>query len=375
MGDRVSEDIRPFHIDVPEAVLTDLRERLGNARWPDPEVVDDWSQGAPLAYVRTLAEYWRDGYDWRAREAHLNSFDQYRTAIDGLDLHFVHVRSEQPDALPLLITHGWPGSFAEFQRVYRPLAAAGFHVVAPSLPGFGFSAKPTGPGIGVARVAELWAALMARLGYSRYVAQGGDWGSAVTALVGGIDPEHCAGIHVTLAMGTGPAGEPTEPDELRAIERIQHYLAVDSGYSTQQKSRPQTLGYGLHDSPVGQLAWILEKFWAWTDHRHVPDDPLAVLGRDEVLDDITLYWVTGTATSSARLYWESFGKRDRVPVAVPTGVAVYPAEIVPPVRKWMEPTFTNITHWREYERGGHFAAWEVPDTFVADLVEWAAPLR
>ena len=369
------DKIRPFTIDVPTDVLDDLQIRLANTRWPDAELVPDWSQGAPLAYVRPLAEYWRDGYDWRTREAHLNSFDQFVTDIDGLDVHFVHLRSPAPDALPLLITHGWPGSFAEFQRAYRPLVEAGFHVVAPSLPGFGFSAKPTGPGCTAERIAGLWAQLMARLGYGRYLAQGGDWGSVITSLLGGHDAEHCAGIHVTLSMTTGPKGTPTEPDELRAIERLQHYLAWDSGYSTQQKTRPQTLGYGLHDSPVGQLSWILEKLWAWTDHRHVPDDPIAVLGRDEILDDVTLYWVTGTATSSARLYWESFGKIAQPPVHVPTGVAVYPAEIIPPVRKWMEPTFTNITHWREHDRGGHFAAWEVPDTFVADLAEWAAPFR
>lgn len=371
----VTDDIRPFRIDVADGVLSDLRARLENTRWPDPEVVDDWSQGAPLGYVRALADYWRDGYDWRAREAHLNEFDQFVTTIDGVDVHFVHVRSDVPDALPLVLTHGWPGSICEFQRVYAPLAAAGFDVVAPSLPGFGFSSKATAPGMKVERIAGLWAALMARLGYSRYVAQGGDWGSVVTSVLGGTDTEHCAGIHVTLSMTSGPKGAPTAPEELRAIERLQHYLAVDSAYSNQQKTRPQTVGYGLTDSPVGQLAWILEKFWAWTDHRHVPNDPIAVLGRDEILDDVTLYWVTGTATSSARLYWESFGQIAQPPVPVPTGVAVYPCEIIPPVRAWMEPTFTNITHWREYERGGHFAAWEVPDTFVADLTEWAAPLR
>lgn len=371
----MGDEVRPFVIDVPEGVMADLRSRLANARWPDPEVVADWSQGAPLAYVRRLADWWRDEYDWRAREAHLNSFDQFVTELDGADVHFVHLRSADTAAVPLLITHGWPGSFAEFQRAYRPLVAAGFHVIAPSLPGYGFSAKPTTPGTTARRIAELWAALMARLGYSRYLAHGGDWGSVITSQIGVIDPGHCAGIHVTMSMTSMPSGPPTEPDELRAIERFQQYVAVDAGYANQQKTRPQTLGYGLHDSPVGQLAWILEKFWAWTDHRHAPDDPVAVLGRDEVLDDITLYWVTGTATSSARLYWESFGKITQPPVGVPTGVASYPAEIVPPVRKWMEPVFTNITHWREYDRGGHFPAWEVPATFVADLVEWAAPLR
>jgi len=365
MGDAVT----PFTIAIPDADLADLRARLAKARWPDAEPVDDWSQGAPLAYVRGLAEYWRDGYDWRAREVHLNGFPQFTTDIDGLTIHFVHVRSERADAVPLVITHGWPGSFAEFQRVYRPLADAGFHVVAPSLPGFGFSSKPTAPGVTAERISELWAQLMARLGYDRYLAQGGDWGSVVTAQLGARDPDHCAGIHVTLAMTSGPPGAPTEPDELRAIERLQEYVAHESGYSTQQKTRPQTLGYGLHDSPVGQLAWIVEKFHRWTDH---DGDPADLLGRDEMLDDVSLYWFTGTATSSARLYWESFGKIDQPEITVPTGVGVYPGEIVPPVRKWMEAKYTNIVHWREHERGGHFAGWEVPEAFVADLVEWAA---
>lgn len=370
-GAGVSE-ITPFTIDVRDSVLDDLRARLANTRWPDAEVVGDWSQGVPLAYLQTLAEYWRDGYDWRVREAHLNSFPQFTTVLDGQLIHFVHLRSPQPDALPLLITHGWPGSFAEFQRAYTPLAEAGFHVIAPSLPGYTFSGKPTEAGTKAERIAGLWTQLTARLGYDRYVAQGGDWGSVITTLVGATDPEHCAGIHITLSMLTGPRETPTEPEELQALERLQHYLRWDSGYSSQQTTRPQTLGYGLHDSPVGQLAWIVDKLWAWADHQ---GDPADVLGRDEILDDVTLYWVTGTATSSARLYWESFGNIERIPVSVPTGVAVYPGEIIPPVRKWMGELFPNITHWSEHARGGHFAAWEVPDTFVADLAEWAAPLR
>jgi pimeloyl-ACP methyl ester carboxylesterase len=381
-----TDDIRPFRIDVADEVLADLRARLANTRWPDREVVDDWSQGAPLAYVRELAEYWRDGYDWRAREASLNRWDQYVTnlSIDGLeplDIHFVHARSPHPDALPLVITHGWPGSIVEFQRVLEPLTrpelhggdpADAFHVIAPSLPGYAFSAKPTARGCTAERIAELWAALMARLGYDRYVAQGGDWGSVVTSLVGATDPSHCAGIHITLSMLTGPQGQATEPEELRAVERLMQYKQWDSGYSTQQKTRPQTLGYGLHDSPAGQLAWIVEKLSAWTDN---DGDPADVLGRDAMLDDVTLYWVTGTATSSARLYWESFGNIARLPVEVPTGVAVYPGEIIPPVRKWMGKLFPNITHWAEHDRGGHFAAWEVPDAFVADVRECFRALR
>lgn len=370
--------VTPYRISVPDAVLDDLRARLANTRWPDPEPVrgtgDPWAQGVPLAFLTELVEHWRGGYDWRSREAHLNGFPQFTTELDGLTIHFVHQRSPQADATPLLLTHGWPGSFAEFQRVYRPLADAGFHVVAPSLPGFGFSSRPTAPGVGAERIARLWAQLMARLGYTRYLAQGGDWGSAVTALLGAYDPGHCAGIHVTLAMASRPTGAPTTSDELRAVERLRHYSSAESGYSTQQRTRPQTLGYALADSPAGQLAWIVEKFHNWVDTRHTGGDPVAVLGRDEILDDVTIYWVTGTATSSARLYWESFGRIDQPPVTVPTAVAVYPGEIVPPVRAWMEPLFPNIVRWREYDRGGHFAAWEVPETFVADLAEWAAGL-
>jgi pimeloyl-ACP methyl ester carboxylesterase len=377
----MSDEIRPFTIDVPEAVLDDLRTRLHHTRWPDREVVDDWSQGIPLAYVRELAAYWADEYDWRTRERGLNRFDQFITEIDGLDIHFVHHRSPHPEAVPLLITHGWPGSIVEFHKVIEPLidpvafggdAADAFHVIAPSLPGFAYSGKPTGPGWGVERIGAAWVTLMARLGYDRYLAQGGDWGSAVTSQVGAQDPEHCAAIHLTLAMSSRPTGTPSDPDELHALERIKHYVDWDSGYSTQQKTRPQTVGYGLSDSPTGQLAWIVEKFWAWTDCDGHPEH---ALGRDEMLDNVMLYWATGSATSSARIYWESFGRASRPVVEVPTGFAVYPAEIVPPVKKWVAENYPNVVYWSEHAKGGHFAAFEVPDTFVADLREWSRPHR
>lgn len=367
--------VRPFTIDVPDTVLRDLRRRLHDTRWPDAELVDDWSQGIRLAYVQEVCRYWADDYDWRVREVELNWFDQFVTEIDGVDIHFVHQRSPEPDAIPLLITHGWPGSIVEFQKVIGPLtdpAAQGdagsdaFHVIAPSLPGFGFSGAPTETGWGVEKIATVFAELMERLGYDAYVAQGGDLGSAVTAAIGAQDPEHCVGVHVTLTMAARPPATPEAPDELRAVERLQHYLRWDAGYSTQQKSRPQTLGYGLADSPAGQAAWILEKFWSWTDCDGHPEN---ALDRDEMLDNIMVYWVTNTATSSARLYWESFGSPRRQVVDVPSGFAVYPHEIVPPVRAWVEELFTDIRHWREYDRGGHFAAFEVPKTFVADLRE------
>jgi pimeloyl-ACP methyl ester carboxylesterase len=378
----MSDELRPFTIDVPESVLDDLRLRLQHTRWPDRELVDDWSQGIPLAYVQDVVEYWANTYDWRARERALNRFDQFVTEVDGIDVHLVHQRSPHPDAIPLLITHGWPGSIVEFHKVIEPLtdpvafggdAADAFHVVAPSLPGFAFSGKPAEVGWTVERIGAAWAALMARLGYDRYLAQGGDWGSAVTSVVGAVDPEHCASIHLTLAMSIAPAGEPTEPDELRALERRKHYQEWDAGYRLQQQTRPQTLGYGLSDSPAGQLAWILEKFWAWTDCDGHPENALT---RDEMLDNVMLYWVTGSATSSARIYWENpSGRRARPTVHVPTGFAVYPAEIVPPVRSWVAEKYTDIVHWSEHPKGGHFAAFEVPETFVDDLREWARRFR
>jgi pimeloyl-ACP methyl ester carboxylesterase len=369
------DSIRPFTIDIADDVLDDLEERLRRTRWPEAEVVDDWSQGVPLSYVADVCRYWAEEYDWRHRERLLNRFDQFVTTIDGLDVHFIHVRSPRPDAVPLLLSHGWPGSIVEFAKVIGPLtdpepladgsAAPAFHVVAPSLPGFGFSGKPTEPGWGVDRMATTFAALMARLGYDRYVAQGGDWGAGITTSLGVLDPDHCDAIHVTLTIGVRPQveGEPT-PEEARALERLTYYQEWDSGYSTQQKTRPQTVGYGLVDSPAGQAAWILEKFWAWTDCDGHPEN---VLGRDELLDNIMLYWVNATGASSARIYWESFGRMRPRKVTVPSGVTVYPREIFPPVRTWTETFYTNLQYWNEQPSGGHFAAMEVPELFVADL--------
>ncbi|MGD9749939.1 MAG: epoxide hydrolase family protein [Acidimicrobiia bacterium] len=379
----MSDQITPFRIAVDDDVLEDLRARLRNTRWPEAELVDDWSQGTPLTWVQDMCRYWAEDYDWRAREAALNRFDQFTTTIDGYDLHFIHQRSPHPEAKPLLITHGWPGSIVEFHKVIEPLvdptrfggdAADAFHVVAPSLPGYGFSSKPKAAGTNVDRIAELFMALMARLGYDRYFAQGGDWGSAVTTSIGGQDPEHCLGIHITLAMIGAPKleGEPSA-EEQRAIDGSAFYAQWDSGYSKQQSTRPQTLGYGLTDSPAGQAAWILEKFYAWTDCDGHPEN---VLHRDELLDNVMLYWAPANGASSARLYWESFGRAGkRLTVTVPTGVAVYPKEIVPPVRKWMEKRFPNIVHWTEMPKGGHFAAFEQPELFVANVRDYFRTLR
>ena len=379
----MTDEIRPFSIKVDDEVLADLKARLLRTRWPEAELVDDWSQGVPLHWIREICQYWADGYDWRAREVRLNRFPQFTTEIDGLDIHFLHLRSRERAALPLIITHGWPGSIVEFMKVIDPLVdpiahggdpADAFHVVCPSLPGFGFSAKPSSTGWGVDRIASAWAVLMARLGYSRYGAQGGDWGSTVTTSLGVHDAAHCAGIHITLAFGTRPQveGEPTA-EERRALAGIKHYSDWDSGYSKQQSTRPQTLGYGLTDSPAGQAAWILEKFWAWTDCDGHPEN---IFTKDELLDNVMLYWLTETAASSARLYWESFGRRRVMhAVAVPTGVAVFPKEIVTPVRRWMEPNFTNIQHWSEMPKGGHFAAFEQPELFVRDVRAFFSRVR
>lgn len=376
--------ISPFRIAVSDDVLDDLRTRLRRTRWPEAELVSDWSQGAPLQWIKEVCRYWAETYDWRQREARLNRFAQFTTEIDGLDIHFIHVRSKHPEARPLIITHGWPGSVVEFHKVIEPLtdptahggvAADAFHVVCPSLPGFGFSAKPSATGWGVDRIAKAWAVLMQRLGYASYFAQGGDWGSAVTTAIGGLDAAHCAGIHITLAMSTRPnvEGQPT-PEETRALNGIKYYADWDSGYSKQQATRPQTLGYALTDSPSGQAAWILEKFWAWTDCDGHPEN---ILSRDELLDNVMLYWVTATAASSARLYWESFGagKRTVHKVSVPTGVAVFPKEIVTPVRKWMEASFGNIQLWSEMPKGGHFGAFEQPELFVGEVRKFFGTLR
>lgn len=374
----MNTEIRPFTIDVSDELLSDLADRLARTRWPEAEVVDDWSQGTPLAYIQEVCEYWAGPYDWRAREAALNRFDQFVTEVDGLDIHFVHQRSPHDDAMPLILSHGWPGSIVEFHKVIEPLtdptkfggdAADAFHVVAPSLPGYGFSGKPTTTGWGVDKIGETFATIMERLGYDRYVAQGGDWGSAITHMIGGLDADHCAAIHLTLAMGARPGdlSNPT-PAELKALERIGFYRDWDSGYSKQQSTRPQTVGYGLVDSPSGQAAWILEKFWAWTDCGDGADrHPENVLGRDELLDNVMLYWINGNAASSGRLYWESFAKRRDVEVTIPVGFASFPAEVVPPVKAWVEPMYPGLCHWAEYEQGGHFAAFEVPDVFVEEL--------
>jgi epoxide hydrolase len=372
----VSDQILPFRIDVPEAELADLRDRLARTRWPDAETVDDWSQGIPLAYVQELCASWASTYDWRATEARLNALGSSKTQLDGLGIHFLHVRSPEPDALPLVLTHGWPGSIVEFLEVIGPLtdpvahggdAADAFHVVCPSLPGYGFSDRPTRAGWKVPRVAAAWAELMARLGYDRYGAQGGDWGSSVTTSIARLDADHVVGIHLNMVVAIPDLsmGEPTEQEQA-ALASFEHYQKEESGYSTLQATRPQTLGYGLADSPAAQAAWIVEKFYAWTDCDGHPEHAIS---RDRLLDNVMLYWLPDAGASSARLYWESFNDFDTqlAPVTVPVGASVFPKEITRPSRRWAEPRFSDLRHWNELDRGGHFAAFEQPETFVDEV--------
>jgi epoxide hydrolase len=366
---------RPFTVQVPGAAVEDLRDRLRRTRWPDRETVDDWSQGVPLGYVQELCTYWADDYDWRVAEQRLNAYPQFMLELFDLDIHFLHVRSPVPDALPLVITHGWPGSVVEFvnvlDRLTNPKAHGGsdddaFHVVCPSLAGYGFSGRPARPGWSVERIADAWARLMAVLGYDRYGAQGGDWGAAVTTAIGQQDPSHVAGIHLNMPM-VGPdrstMNELTDA-ERSALDALAHYQEWDSGYSKQQSTRPQTLGYGLADSPAGQCAWIIEKFWAWTDCDGHPENAVS---RDALLDNVSLYWFTNSAASSARLYWESFNRQSRELVAVPTGCSIFPKEIFRASRRWTERRFTDLRYWNELDRGGHFAALEQPELYVDEL--------
>jgi pimeloyl-ACP methyl ester carboxylesterase len=375
--------IKPFTLAVPQSALDDLRRRLGDVRWPEKEAVDDWSQGTPLAELQKLCDYWRDGYDWRRCEARLDGLGQHITQIDGLDIHFLHVRSPHEGAMPLIMTHGWPGSVIEFLDTIAPLtdpvahggrAEDAFHLVIPSLPGFGFSGKPAATGWGVDKIATAWAELMRRLGYAEWVAQGGDWGAIVTTSIGSQAPAGCRGIHVNMPLAR-PLPEdlaaPT-PAEQRALAALQHYQQWDSGYSKEQSTRPQTIGYGLVDSPVALAGWILEKMWAWTDNAGSPYDALS---RDTILDNLMLYWLPATGASAARLYWESFGNAGDSLVAIPSGASQFPKEIIPAPRKWAERRYTNLVYWNDLAKGGHFAAWERPGSFVDEVRACFALMR
>ena len=379
-----STAILPFSIRTPQADLDDLRERLARTRWPDQLPGVGWAYGVPLWYLRELAEYWRTRYDWRWHEAQLNIMAQFTTTIDGQRVHFLHVRSPEPAALPLIMTHGWPGSVVEFLDVIGPLTdprghgadpADAFHLVVPSIPGYGLSGPTREPGWDVHRYARAWAQLMHRLGYKRYGAQGGDLGAAISRRLD--DPEHVVGVHLNTLLTPAPrdaaelaALTDEDRDRLRGFDR---YLDDLSGSTKIQSTRPQTLAYGLTDSPVGQLAWIVEKFKEWTDSDAAPED---AVHRDRILTNVMLYWLTGTANSSARSYRETTRSWGGTTASspVPVGVAVFGRDIVLPVRRLAEQRYT-ITHWTEFDRGGHFAAMEQPDLLVGDVRTFFRNLR
>jgi pimeloyl-ACP methyl ester carboxylesterase len=380
-----TKDVTLFKIQVPQAALDDLKKRLGNTRWPNKEPVGDWSQGVPLPKAQALAEYWRAQYNWRRVESELNGLPQFRTQIDGLGIHFIHARSKHEKALPIILTHGWPGSILEFLQVIGPLtdptahggkAEDAFHVVIPSLPGFGFSDKPTEPGWGLPRIANAWAELMARLNYSRYVAQGGDWGAGVSTWMAKQRPSGLSAIHLNLPIlfppPPPPAGGYTTAEQ-DALAHLVKYASDASAYASIQGTRPQTLGYGLADSPVGQAMWIYEKFQAWSDNK---GDPAEAISIDRMLDDITLYWLTDSAASSARLYYESFAKDfARMPIDLPVAVSIFKGDFFTPPKSWGDETYSKLFYWNEVPRGGHFAALEQPELFVAELRKCFAQLR
>jgi epoxide hydrolase len=381
----MSQSIEQFRIRIEDPVLEDLHDRLARTRFPDQIDGTGWEYGITVDYLRQLVGYWRDTYDWRAQEARLNEFSQFRTRIDDQSIHFLHARSAHDDAMPLLIIHGWPGSIVEFldvlPRLTDPEAFGGeagdaFHVVAPSLPGYGFSEPPRTPGWDEQRIAQAFIVLMSRLGYTRYAAQGGDWGAQVASRIGGIDPQHCAAIHLNMALGSPSEGDhPLTEEEQADLAAMRQFAKEESAYAHEQGTKPQTLGVALNDSPAGLLAWIVEKFRAWSD---CDGDPENCFTRDQLITNVMLYWVTQTSASAARLYWES---RHRWPAAtslpfvdVPTGVARYPKEILRWPRSWVERQY-NVVRWAEMDRGGHFPAMEQPDLFVEDLRTFLRSVR
>jgi pimeloyl-ACP methyl ester carboxylesterase len=390
--------IRPFRVKIAEEALADLRRRIAESRFPSKETVGDRSQGAQLAKIQALVRYWGTDYDWRKAEARLNALPQFVTTIDGIDIHFIHVSSKNPGALPLVMTHGWPGSVFELLKTIGPLtdpAAYGgraedsFDVVIPSMPGYGFSGKPQAAGWNPDRIARAWDVLMKRLGYTRYVSQGGDWGSVVAAAMARQAPQGLLGIHVNMPATVPPEiakaltnGE-QPPSGLTAEERAaynqMHALyRKGSGYALMMVTRPQTLGYSLSDSPVGLAAWFYDKFADWT---FSGGDPERSLARDEMLDDITLYWLTNTAASSAQLYWENnnnnfnAAEQKTADISIPVAVTVFPGEIYQAPRSWAERAYRKLIYYNRVDKGGHFAAWEQPELFAAELREAFRPLR
>ena len=390
-----SAAIRPFRIETPEADLEAMRSRISAVRWPDPELVADRSQGVQSTTMHQLADYWTSGYDWRECEAKLNSLPQFKTEIDGVDIHFIHVKSPHPNALPLIMTHGWPGSVIELLDVIGPLsdppayggrAEDAFDLVLPSLPGYGFSSEPTELGWGPGRVANAWGELMNRLGYTHYVAQGGDVGASVTDAMGRLAPDGLAGIHTNLLVtGLGGGEHPSSTDEERAaIDALAKFRATGFGYFLEQATRPQTIGYALLDSPVALAAWMLDHdtdSYQKITHAFVDGQPSGNLTRDQILDNITLYWLTGTGASAARSYWESgqaqaaAAGKPPPPVSIPVGFTTFPDEIFRAPRSWVEQSYPSLTYFNQADKGGHFAAWEEPEVFTNEVRATFRPLH
>ena len=375
----MKNSIRAFQINIPENELNQLSERLKNTRWPDAETVSSWDQGIPLAYAKSLANYWINDYDWRRCEKMLNQWPNYMTSIDDIDIHFIHKPSPHPDALPIIISHGWPGSVIEFCKVIDALtepekhggnAKDAFSVVVPSLPGYGFSDKPKNPGTSVEKIGRMWGQLMKKLGYKKYVAQGGDWGAIISQSMAITEVGDCKAIHLNMPIVIPDPETMNELSEKEqsALAAMNYYNEWDSGYSKQQSTRPQTVAYGLSDSPVGQMSWIIEKFYSWTDCVQEGEKKLeSVLTKDELLDNVMIFWLTNSSASSARLYWESFNNPNFDPINTPTGCSQFPKEIFQCSKRWAEKRFSNLIYWNELDRGGHFAAFERPDTFVEEL--------
>ncbi|WP_430378818.1 epoxide hydrolase family protein [Streptomyces sp. B1-3] len=375
--------VRPFTVSIPESDIDDLKRRLAGTRWPDPETVGDWSQGVRVENARSLVDHWQHRYDWRRLESELNRRPQFLTEIDGLDIHFLQVRSRNPNALPLILTHGWPGSILDFLKLIGPLtdpvsfggdAADSFDVVIPSLPGFGFSEKPAETGWTASRIARAWAELMKRLGYTRWAAQGGDWGGVVTTDLAAMQPEGLVGIHLNTQYAF-PAQMPEElsPEQRDAVETLAFYAGELGGSNHLQGTKPETVGFALADSPTGQAAWIYEKYQSKTDNHGLAEDALSV---DDILDTISLYWFTNSAASSARIYWENKSRTFVGPkVTLPVAVTVFPKDIPRVPRSWIEDTYSHLIHYGEADKGGHFAALEQPETLVSEIRTGLRALR
>jgi epoxide hydrolase len=368
----VSIPVVPFLPIFDPADIEDLKLRLSKTRLPDPETVHDWDQGIPLSYTKELLSYWQTDYDWQRVPQYLNQWPQYQAEIDGLPIHFLHIESPRADAVPLIMTHGWPGSVLEFLDVIAPLtnpddaAQPAFHLVIPSLPGYAFSGKPNEAGWSTDKTADAWDQLMRALGYDRYYAQGGDWGAAVTMAIGMQNKGGCSGIHVNMPTARPPSEMLATPTayEAESLARLDWYRTKDNGYAIIQATRPQTISYGLTDSPVGQMAWIVEKFQGWSDCDGHPEN---IFSKDQMLDTVMLYWMTASAASSARLYWHSFLNQNLDTISVPTGCSIFPKELFRLSRRWAETRFTDIRYWNELDKGGHFAAMEQPELFVSEL--------